>query len=119
MNPANNFPNAARSNILYLFKEKVRIQHANIIMLEAKGNYTIIYLKYGKTIMIAKTLKSLEEHLVKPEFHRIHRGFLINTNHLMSYNATLGEVLLTDNYRVIASRRMKVSFEGRINLEQY
>lgn len=104
-----------RSNILYLFKEKVHIQHANIIMLEAKGNYTIIHLKNEKKIMIAKTLKSLEENLNNTQFYRIHRTFLINRIHLMSYNAYLGEVLLTDNHIVNTSRRKKDTFERQLS----
>ncbi len=104
-----------RSNILYLFKEKVRIQHSSIILLEAKGNYTLIHLKNKKKMMIAKTLKSLEENLNNNQFYRIHRTFLINRTHLMSYNASLGEVLLTDNHIVNTSRRKKYTFEKQLN----
>ena len=104
-----------RSPILFLFKEKVRIQHSSIILLEAKGNYTIIHLKNGKKMMIAKTLKSLEEKLDNHHFYRVHRAFLINSNHLMNYNASLGEVLLTDNHVVSTSRRKKDTFERHLN----
>ena len=100
MNNFNIEKDIVRSNTLYLFKEKVRIHHSNIILLEAKGNYTVIHLKNGKRMMIAKTLKSLEEKLDNHHFYRIHRAFLINSNHLMNYNASLGEVLLTDNHKI-------------------
>lgn len=81
-----------RRNILYLFKEKVRIQHSSIILMEAKGNYTLIHLKNEKKMLIAKTLKSLEKNLNNNQFYRIHRTFLINRTYLMSYNSSLGEV---------------------------
>ena len=103
------------NNTLYLFNEKVRIHHSNIILLEAKGNYTILHLKNEKKMMIAKTLKSLEENLANHHFYRIHRAFLINSNHLMNYNASLGEVLLTDNHVVSTSRRKKDTFERHLN----
>ena len=115
MNNFNIEKDIVRNNTLYLFKEKVRIQHSSIILLEAKGNYTIIHLKNGETMMIAKTLKSLEEKLDNHHFYRIHRTFLINSNHLMNYNASLGEVLLTDNHIVTTSRRKKDTFEKQLN----
>jgi two-component system, LytTR family, response regulator len=104
--------------ILCLFKEKVRIQHENIIMLEAKGNYTIIHLQSGKKMMVAKTLKSFEELLANHQFYRIHRAFLINITHLKSYNSALGEALLTDNQTIISSRRKKITFEEQMNWVQ-
>ena len=115
MNNFNIEKETIRNNTLYLFKEKVRIHHSNIILLEAKGNYTILHLKNEKKMMIAKTLKSLEENLANHHFYRIHRAFLINSSCIMNYNASLGEVLLTDNHVVSTSRRKKDTFERQLN----
>jgi DNA-binding LytR/AlgR family response regulator len=48
------------------------------------------------------------------QFHRIHRSYLINGVHFQKYEESLGEVTLTNNHRVITSRRKKISFEGWI-----
>ena len=66
--------------------------------------------------MLAKTLKSFEDLLLNHHFYRIHRAFLINGNHLQSYDSDSGEVLLTNNHRAITSRRKKLSFEGLIGV---
>jgi two-component system, LytTR family, response regulator len=103
-----------RDNYLYLFKQKLPIHLSNIIFLEAQVNYTNLYLKSGKLVVVAKTLKSLEMLLSPHKFHRIHRAYLINGSHLQDYNGLLGEVTLTNNHRIVTSRRKKVSFEGWI-----
>lgn len=100
---------------LLLFKKQIQIPLSEIILLEAETNYTHLHLQSGKKITIAKTLKAFENALIHHHFYRIHRAFLINGNHLQSYNFTLGEALLTDDYRVIASRRRKMTFEGQFN----
>ena len=79
--------------------------------MKADINYTHIHLQNGKKIMIAKTLKSFETILANHQFYRIHRAVMINGKHLQQYDSILGEVLLTNNYREIASRRRKVIFE--------
>lgn len=104
-----------RNDYLILFKNKVRVHLSEIILLEAEENYTHLHLQNGKKITIARTLKAFEKVLDAYHFHRIHRAFLINFVHLKSYDLTLGEALMTNNYRVIASRRRKVAFEGQIN----
>jgi DNA-binding LytR/AlgR family response regulator len=103
-----------RNNYLYLLKQKLPIHLTNIIYLEAQINYTVIHLKNGKYVMVAKTLKSLEMLLSPYKFLRIHRGYLVNFLHLQDYNGFLGEVTLTNNLRIITSRRKKVSFEGKL-----
>ncbi|MDZ7899337.1 MAG: LytTR family DNA-binding domain-containing protein [Arcicella sp.] len=103
-----------RNNYLYLMKQKLPIHLSNIIYLEAQVNYTNLHLKSGKFVMVAKTLKSLEILLSPHKFHRIHRGYLINGSHLQKYNGLLGEVTLTNDYRLVTSRRKKVSFEGEL-----
>ena len=103
-----------RNNYLLLLKQTVRIHFSEMIYLEAHINYTSIHLRNGKTVTIAKTLKSLETILSPHQFLRCHRAFLINQNHLKHYDSDLGEVLLTNNHIVSTSRRKKGEFEGRM-----
>jgi DNA-binding LytR/AlgR family response regulator len=105
---------AVRDNHLYLMKHKLPINLSNIIYLEAQINYTVLHLKNGKYVVVAKTLKSLETLLSPHKFLRIHRTYLINKSHLQNYDGLLGEVTLTNNYRIVASRRRKMTFKGWI-----
>lgn len=101
-----------RNNYLCLFNERIKIHLSEIILLEADINYTYIYLQSGKKIMVAQTLKSFTTILVSYNFCRVHRAFLINKNHLRAYNSDLGEIVLTNDYKVTASRRRKNSLES-------
>jgi DNA-binding LytR/AlgR family response regulator len=114
MKTTNLYFDSIRNNYLYFLRQKTPIHISNIILLEAKINYTNIYLKNGKKIMLAKTLKSFEELLFNHHFYRIHRAFLINGNHLQAYDAELGEVILTNNHRVVTSRRKRELFETQM-----
>jgi two-component system, LytTR family, response regulator len=105
--------NFLKNNFLKLFKNHIPL--SEIILLEAEENYTHLHFENGKKMTIAKTLKSFEKVLREQNFYRIHRAFLINGKHLKSYNFNIGEALMTNNYRVIASRRRKIAFEGLIN----
>ena len=107
MNTITDINNTIRILDLYLI--------ANIIMFEAHINYTTIHLKNGKKIMVSKTLKSFEELLLNHHFYRIHRAFLINSQHLQAYDSTLGQARLTNNYTVSTSRRKKEVFEKQMN----
>jgi DNA-binding LytR/AlgR family response regulator len=103
--------NFTMKEFLYLLREQKKINHSEIVMMEAAINYTTIFLQNGEKITIAKTLKFLETSLNNSNFHRIHRRTLINRNHILSYNTKLGEVLLTNNYKTFTSRRKKDNFD--------
>jgi two-component system LytT family response regulator len=104
-----------RDNHLYILRKQYKVNLSDLVLLEAEINYTHLHLQDGKKITIAKTLKTFEDILSNYHFYRIHRTFLINKKHLKSYNANLGEVLLTNNYKALASRRRKSLFEVQIN----
>lgn len=50
----------------------------NIIRCEAQGNYTLVYLKNGDSVLITKTLKYYEDLLHDKLFFRVHKSHLIN-----------------------------------------
>ena len=105
---------AVKDNCISLSRRNSKIYLSEIIFLEADINYTHIHLRNGEKITIAKTLKVFEKILEKHHFYRIHRSFLINCKHLMSYDTKLGELILTNNHRAIISRRKKDFFEYQI-----
>ena len=104
-----------RDNHLYILRNQHKVNLSELVLLEAEINYTHLHLRNGKKITIAKTLKTFEDILSNHLFYRIHRTFLINGRHLKSYNAQLGEVMMTNNYKAPTSRRRKNSFEVQIN----
>jgi DNA-binding LytR/AlgR family response regulator len=108
-------PDSVRDNHLYIVREQIKINLSDLVFVEAEINYSHLYLQNGKKITIAKTLKFIEKILVQHHFFRTHRTFFINQKHLKSYNADLGEVLLTNNFKASVSRRRKNSFEVQIN----
>lgn len=115
MNTLNNLSISTKAFDLYLYKSRLKIEIADIIMFEAHINYTTIHLMNGKKIMVSKTLKSFEKLLLNHHFYRIHRAFLINSQHLQAYDSTLGQARLTNNYTVSTSRRKKEVFEKQMN----
>ena len=102
-----------KNNYLTLFKNQIPL--SEIILLEAEENYTHLILKDGKKMTVPKTLKAFEQILKCHNFYRIHRAFMINGEHLKSYNLNLGEARMTNNHIIVASRRRKMAFEGTLN----
>ena len=57
-----------------------------ITCLEGEGNYTYIHTFSGKKYHVSKTIKNLHSHLNwNDNFLRIHKSYLINTDHIMNY----------------------------------
>lgn len=74
---------------------------ADIIRLEAKGNYTEFFIKNNKPVLISKTLKEYDEMLTEQGFERIHQSHLINLSFLKSYIKTDGGyVIMADNTNI-------------------
>lgn len=77
----------------------------DIVHLESDSNYTNIYLKDGKKLVVSKTMKDFEPYLNESDFFRIHRSHIINLNFVTGYQSKDGGyVLLTDNSQVEVSR---------------
>ena len=73
-----------------------RIQH--VVSLEAQGNYTMLYFKDGRQLLVCKTLRDMEMLLACPgQFVRIHRSFTINLNQLQRYIRGKGGYVIMEN----------------------
>ena len=87
----------------------------NIIRCESDRNYTFIFLKDGRKILVSRTIKEYEEMLENHDFFRIHQSHLINLRYLNNY--TLGRggyVELTDGSTLDVSARRKSDFLKRM-----
>lgn len=84
---------------------------ANLIRCESDSNYTIFHMTGGEKLMIAKTLKSVQELLAPAEFCRIHASNLVNMKHIARYvRGAGGYVIMSDGNAVNVSREKKENF---------
>jgi len=88
-------------------QEEIRILNlADIIRLEAMGNYTTFHTGEGK-VLVTKTLKEFEK-ILSDDFIRVHQSHLVNRNHIKSYVKTEGGYLkMKDGSDVPVSVRKK------------
>lgn len=63
----------------------IKVNLADILYLEADGNYTNVYTSV-KQHVIRYTLNTLLEKLDQPGFVRIHRSYAINFHHVTTFN---------------------------------
>lgn len=74
---------------------------ADIISLEAQGNYTMIHFIDGRQILVCKTLNLMEEALEEDCFVRVHRSATINMNRIKQYLKGKGGHVVMENNRAI------------------
>ena len=87
----------------------------NIVRCESNDNYTHVYLKAGKSILVSKNIKHFEELLDSHGFFRLHRSHLVNLNFIEEYfRGEGGYVSLTDGTSIPVARRKKAAFLERI-----
>lgn len=92
------------------------VETANIICCKADGNYTMLYLSGGKSILVSKLLKDFEAILSNHGFSRVHHAALINMKHIQKYvKGDGGYVQLSENHHVDVSRRKKEAFLQQLN----
>ena len=84
----------------------------SILFCEANSNYCRIFCSDGREILLAKTLKNIEEQLASTNlFHRIHKSYLVNLNYILKLNKTGSlEVELQNGIRLPVSVRQKEKF---------
>lgn len=83
----------------------------DIIRVEAKGNYTQVYLVEDKNIIATKKLKDIECLLPVPHFIRVHNSWIVNNKHLKKYYRGKSSYLeMDDGSTVPVSIRKKGDF---------
>jgi two-component system LytT family response regulator len=80
----------------------------SIIYCESDDNYTRIYLKNKKKLLVTRSLKELEEMLESYSFLRIHRSYLANLNETEKYiKGEGGYLIMSDGSHVDVSKNRK------------
>jgi DNA-binding LytR/AlgR family response regulator len=111
--PSQHFCQIVRGKI-YFHRPKKSIFLHEIIMLQGDVNYSLIYLKGGRKILIPRTLKVFEELLQNYNFLRTHRGFLINCDHLLRIDKLYEKAFLTNDLRASIARRRRTEVSRRL-----
>jgi len=83
------------------------VNTADIVLIEADGNYSTFILADGRKIVVSKSTREYEETLIEQGFHRIHKSFIININKMNYYDkADAGTLVMCNGERVpVASRK--------------
>ena len=101
---------------IYFQRSKRNIPLQEIIMLQGNVNYSLVYMQGGRKILIPRTLKIFEELLENHNFLRIHRGYIINCDHLLRIDKYHEEAFLTNNLQASISRRRRTEVSRRLQL---
>ena len=84
------------------------VKIAEIVRLQADGNFTQIYLQDGSKKMVCRFLKFFDELLDFP-LVRVHRSHIVNFNFVKSYHKN-GEIVLNDGTEIEVSSSYKEQF---------
>ena len=84
------------------------IELKEIVFCEADSNYTKIVLASGKSLVLSKTLRDVQEFLQERNFQRVHRQYLINLDHIKEYVRGEGNyIIMSNNVSIPVSRNQK------------
>ncbi len=87
-----------------------------ILCIEAKSNYSQVFLTENRKYLLSKTLQTFEEALTGNQFFRVHKSYLINLDYVSKYiKGDGGEILLTNGMHVVVSRTRKDEFLDMFN----
>lgn len=81
---------------------------ADVIAFQASGESVYVLSTSGK-FLADHTLKALDERLPKPQFRRIHRGTIINTNHIRKISPLSSKrwlLRMSNGLETIVSKRL-------------
>jgi two-component system, LytTR family, response regulator len=83
----------------------------NIVHIESSTNYSKVFLKEGKPILVTRLLKDFEDMLLPYRFFRIHNSHLINLNYIQKYvRGEGGQVIMQNGDAIDVARRKKEEF---------
>ncbi|MCR9288662.1 MAG: LytTR family transcriptional regulator [Bacteroidetes bacterium] len=130
MHPSSFFPesNVTKTFRLHHAQQKIALPTMDgihfekvqaIVSLEANGNYTRIIFQDERSVLVCKTLQSMEALISNPrQFIRIHRSFTINLNMLQKYvKGKGGHVVMENGSNITVSAGKKHGFLNA--LEKY
>ncbi|MDQ3190734.1 MAG: LytTR family DNA-binding domain-containing protein, partial [Bacteroidota bacterium] len=77
------------------------VKIAEIVNLEAEGNYTNVFMLNNEKLLVSKTMKWFGELLPQETFYRCHKSHIVNLNLIKKFTKADGNQLLLENGRII------------------
>jgi two-component system LytT family response regulator len=89
----------------------VFVQTKEIAYCRADSNYTHVVLANGQDILVARTLKDLDDTLAGKDFFRVHNSYLVNINHISRFvRGDGGYIVMPDKAEITISRGKRDEF---------
>lgn len=89
----------------------IMVNADDILYCESDSAYCKLVFTDGKSLLLSKTLKDVEESLHQDEFCRIHSSYLVNLNYVKKYiKGEGGEVVMNNGVNLPVSRTRKQDF---------
>lgn len=82
-----------------------------VVLFQGVVNYTIVHLANGKKVLVASTLKELEEKLRIHNFYRIHKTYMVNMGWVRRFCIHESRVELCNNLNIDVARRRLPDFK--------
>lgn len=87
------------------------VQVSDILYCKAESNYTYVVLGDERKILVARTLKDLDETLSGKDFFRVHNSYLVNVNKISKFvRGDGGYIVMPDRTEITISRSKKDEF---------
>ena len=84
----------------------------NVVLLKGDVNYTTFHLHYGEIKVVPRSIKFFETFLETHGFLRVHRSYMINPNHVKTYNQDQEILTMCNGQEAQISRRRKHTLKG-------
>ncbi|MBN9298012.1 MAG: response regulator transcription factor [Filimonas sp.] len=91
------------------------IELKEIIYAEASSNYSKLLLTDGRTLVVAKTLKDIQDVLEESHFLRIHRQYIVNLNEVSHFNKNDGLLTMQNKTVLPVARAQKDKLAQKYN----
>lgn len=99
--------------IIPVNREQKVLYLEEIIAIEAKESYSVLWCSEDQKYMVSKNLKHFESILENTEFFRSHKSWLINSTKINSYSKKSLEITLEKDIKAKLSKYKKPDFEER------
>lgn len=92
------------------------VNPAEVVMLQAEINYTVLFFANGRKTIVATPLKTLEGRFLPYEFYRTHKSYMVNLKCVKYLHEATNIVQMADNHKVIVSRRKRTRLKEYLQL---
>lgn len=91
--------------VLTTLESFVFVDMDEIIYCVSESNYTRVFLTDGRSIVVAKTMRLIEDMVSADDFFRVHHSYLVNTKYIISFAREDGGYLVVSNGNILPLSR--------------